>query len=72
MNKYSTWSDAALQGYIVMLEAFMSGTKTESTLQDYKQKESEALKELNTRSIKEEQLAHPTETWVSGSVVQHS
>lgn len=72
MNKYSNWSTEALQGYLVMLQVYMSGTISESMLKSYQLKEIDAERELSIRSIKEAELAHPKETWVSGSVDQHT
>ena len=72
MNKYFNWSTEALQGYLVMLQTYMSGTISETTFNSYKQKEIETSHELSLRSIKEEQLAHPSETWMSGSADPHS
>lgn len=68
MNKYSNWSTEALQGYLVMLRTYMSGTISESMLKSYQLKEIDTERELSIRSIKEAELAHPAETWTSGSI----
>jgi len=61
----------ALQGYLVMTDALLSGTISENMRQDYIAKMELVVNEINSRDTKtiSSKLAYPEETYTSGSIL---
>jgi len=68
---YSNWSMHALQGYLVMTDALLSGTISQNIRQDYITKMELVVNEINSRDTQSivSKLAYPEETYTSGSIL---